>query len=199
MQAIDTKRLVVGISGASGAILGIELLKAMRAMPGWETHLVVSEGARRTIAHETAYTMAEVEALATRHHPIEDVGALVASGTFKTAGMVIVPCSMKTVAGVASGYSDNLLLRAADVALKERRKLVLVARESPLSPIHLRNLQTVADLGVVILPPVLTFYNHPASIEDMARHIVGKVLDVFGLELPQFQRWGQAVCQETTP
>ena len=196
MHVIDTRRLVVGISGASGAILGIELLKAMRAMPGWETHLVVSEGARRTIAHETAYTMAEVEALATCHHPIEDVGALVASGTFKTAGMVIVPCSMKTVAGVASGYSDNLLLRAADVALKERRKLVLVARESPLSPIHLRNLQTVADLGVVILPPVLTFYNHPASIEDMARHIVGKVLDVFGLELPQFQRWGQAASEE---
>jgi flavin prenyltransferase len=202
MQVIDTKRLVVGISGASGAILGIELLKAMRAVPGWETHLVVSEGGRRTIAHETTYTMAQVEALSTRHHPIEDVGALVASGTFKTAGMVIVPCSMKTVAGVASGYSDNLLLRAADVALKERRKLVLVARESPLSPIHLRNLQTVADLGVVILPPVLTFYNHPASIEDMVRHIVGKVLDVFGLELPQFQRWGQAAglsTQETTP
>ena len=202
MEGSVIKRLVVGISGASGAILGIELLRAMRAMPGWETHLVVSEGARRTIAHETPYAMAEVEALATRHHPIEDVGALVASGTFKTAGMVIVPCSMKTVAGVASGFSDNLLLRAADVTIKERRKLVLVARESPLSPIHLRNLQTVSDLGVIVLPPVLTFYNHPASIEDMTRHIVGKVLDVFDLELPLFRRWDQsagAPLQEMTP
>ena len=197
MRSNDLNRLVVGISGASGAILGIELLKAMRAMPGWETHLVVSEGARRTIAHETSCAMAEVAALATRHHPIEDVGALVASGTFRTAGMVVVPCSMKTVAGIASGYSDNLLLRAADVTIKERRRLVLVARESPLSPIHLRNLQTVSDLGAVILPPVLTFYNHPTSIEDMARHIVGKVLDVFGLELPSFQRWGQ--CAATFP
>ena len=202
MEGRDIQRLVVGISGASGAILGIELLRAMRAMPGWETHLVVSEGARRTIAHETPYAMAEVEALATRHHPIEDVGALVASGTFKTAGMVIVPCSMKTVAGVASGFSDNLLLRAADVTIKERRKLVLVARESPLSPIHLRNLQTVSDLGVIVLPPVLTFYNHPASIADMTRHIVGKVLDVFDLELPLFRRWDQSAgvpFQEMTP
>jgi polyprenyl P-hydroxybenzoate/phenylacrylic acid decarboxylase-like protein len=184
------KRLVVGISGASGAILGIELLRAMQLVPGWETHLVVSEGARRTIAYETAWTMEAVAALATRFHPIEDVGALVASGTFKTCGMVVIPCSMKTVAGIASGYSDNLLLRAADVVLKERRRLVLVARESPLSEIHLRNLQTVASLGAVILPPVLTFYNRPSSIEDMVRHIVGKVLDVFDLELPDFRRWG---------
>jgi polyprenyl P-hydroxybenzoate/phenylacrylic acid decarboxylase-like protein len=202
MEGRDIQRLVVGISGASGAILGIELLKAMRAQPGWETHLVVSEGARRTIAHETPYAMAEVEALAARHHSIGDVGALVASGTFRTAGMVIVPCSMKTVAGVASGYSDNLLLRAADVTVKERRKLVLVARESPLSPIHLRNLRAVSDLGAIVLPPVLTFYNHPASIEDMIRHIVGKVLDVFGLELPHFRRWDDPAgipFQETTP
>ncbi len=194
----ETKRLVVGISGASGAILAIELLKAMSVMPGWETHLVVSDGARRTIAHETPYTIEQVAALATRHHPIEDVGALVASGTFKTAGMVVVPCSMKTVAGIATGYSDNLLLRAADVAIKERRKLVLVARESPLSPVHLRNLQAVSDLGVVILPPVLTFYNHPSGIEDMTRHIVGKVLDVFGIELPRFQRWGQESAPSAT-
>ena len=190
MQVTEAKRLVVGISGASGAILGIELLKAMNAMPGWETHLVISNGARRTIGLETALTVEEVAALATRHHPIEDVGALVASGTFKTAGMVVVPCSMKTVAGVASGYSDNLLLRAADVVLKERRRLVLVAREAPLSLVHLRNLQTAAELGAVILPPVLTFYNRPASIQDMTRHVIGKILDVFDLELPGFRRWG---------
>jgi polyprenyl P-hydroxybenzoate/phenylacrylic acid decarboxylase-like protein len=134
--------------------------------------------------------MEQVAALADRFHPIEDVGALIASGTFKTAGMVVVPCSMKTVAGISTGYSDNLLLRAADVMIKERRKLVLVARESPLSLVHLRNLQSVAELGAVILPPVLTFYNHPACIEDMSRHIVGKILDVFDLELPRFRRWG---------
>jgi polyprenyl P-hydroxybenzoate/phenylacrylic acid decarboxylase-like protein len=184
------KRLVVGISGASGAILGIELLQAMRGFPEWETHLVVSNGGRRTIAYETSWTLQAVAALATRFHPIEDVGALIASGTFKTNGMVVAPCSMKTVAGVASGYSDNLLLRAADVVLKERRPLVLVARESPLSVVHLRNLQTVAEMGVVVMPPVLTFYNRPAGVEDMTRHMIGKILDVFDLELPGFRRWG---------
>jgi polyprenyl P-hydroxybenzoate/phenylacrylic acid decarboxylase-like protein len=191
MQSAEPKRLVVGISGASGAVLGIELLQAMAAMPGWETHLVVTGGARRTIAHETGYSPGQVSALATRCHPVEDIGAAIASGTFRTAGMVVIPCSMKTVAGIATGYSDNLLLRAADVTLKERRKLVLVARESPLSPVHLRNLQIVSDFGGIILPPVLTFYNHPSGIGDLTRHIVGKVLDVFGLELPTFQRWGQ--------
>ena len=184
------KRMVVGISGASGAILGIELLRAMRLFPDWETHLVVSGGARRTIALETQWTPDEVTALATRFHPIGDIGALIASGSFKTSGMVVAPCSMKTVAGVATGYSDNLLLRAADVTLKERRRLVLVARESPLSLAHLRNLQTVTEMGAVVLPPVLTFYNHPTSIKDMTRHVVGKILDVFDLELPDFKRWG---------
>ncbi len=183
-------RLVVGISGASGAILGIELLQAMRHHPDWETHLVVSNGGRRTLALETDWSMDAVKALATRFHPIEDVGALVASGTFKTRGMVVVPCSMKTVAGVATGYSDNLLLRAADVVLKERRRLVLVARETPLSPVHLRNLQACSDLGAVILPPMLTFYNKPQAIQDMTRHIIGKIMDVFDLELPDFKRWG---------
>lgn len=183
-------RLVVGMSGASGAVLGVELLKALHAFPGWESHLVISGGARRTIEHETGMTVKEVEALATRCHPLEDIGASIASGTFKTRGMVIVPCSMKTLSGVATGYSDNLLLRAADVTIKERRDLVLVARESPLSPLHLRNMQAASDLGAIILPPVLTFYNHPFVIEDMTRHIVGKILDVFGLEMPRFQRWG---------
>ena len=184
------KRLVVGISGASGAVLGIELLQALQLIPGWETHLVVSNGARRTIALETSHSMRSVAALATRFHPVEDVGAIIASGTFKTCGMVVVPCSMKTVAGIASGYSDNLLLRAADVTLKERRRLVLVPRETPLGPVHLRNLLTVSELGAVVLPPVLTFYTKPASIEDMTRHIIGKILDVFDLELPGFRRWG---------
>jgi polyprenyl P-hydroxybenzoate/phenylacrylic acid decarboxylase-like protein len=190
MNSIEPRRIVVGMSGASGAILGIELLKAIREFPGWESHLVISAGARRTIEHETSCRVEEVEALASHCHPLEDVGASIASGTFKTRGMVIVPCSMKTLAGVATGYSDNLLLRAADVVIKERRRLVLVARESPLSPLHLRNLQTVGDLGGILMPPMLTFYNKPESIEDMVRHMVGKILDVFGLELPRFRRWG---------
>jgi polyprenyl P-hydroxybenzoate/phenylacrylic acid decarboxylase-like protein len=184
------KRMVVGISGASGAVLGIELLKTMRQQfPAWETHLVISAGARRTIQLETNYSFEEVQSLATKFHPIEDVGASIASGTFKTEGMVVVPCSMKTVAGVASGFSTNLLLRAADVVIKERRKLVLVARESPLSAIHLHNMNVVASAGAIVLPPVLTFYNHPKTIEDMTRHIVGKILDVFQLEIVGFERW----------
>jgi polyprenyl P-hydroxybenzoate/phenylacrylic acid decarboxylase-like protein len=184
------KRLVVGMSGASGAIIGIELLKTMRLQfPTWETHLVISGGARRTITQETSHSIQEVESLATKCHPLDDVGASIASGTFKTAGMVVVPCSMKTVAGIACGFSNNLLLRAADVIIKERRRLVLVARESPLSPIHLHNMNTVANAGAIILPPVLTFYNHPQSIEDMTRHIVGKILDIFDLEIGGFKRW----------
>jgi len=184
------KRMVVGISGASGAILGIELLKTMRQQfPSWETHLVISAGARRTIQLETSYSLEEVQSLATKCHPIEDVGASIASGTFKTEGMVVVPCSMKTVAGVAGGFSTNLLLRAADVVIKERRKLVLVTRESPLSSIHLHNMNVVASAGAIVLPPVLTFYNHPETIEDMTRHIVGKILDVFQLEIVGFERW----------
>ena len=190
METKAAKRLVVGISGASGASLAIELLNRMKLLRDWETHLVISSGARKTIEQETIFSIDDVAPLATRCYPLEDVGASIASGTFKTAGMVIVPCSMKTVAGVASGFSQNLLLRAADVTLKERRKLVLVARESPLSQIHLRNLLTLAQMGAIILPPVLTYYNNPATIQDMANHIVGKIMDVFDIEMPGFQRWG---------
>jgi polyprenyl P-hydroxybenzoate/phenylacrylic acid decarboxylase-like protein len=185
------RRLVVGISGASGAIIGISLLAAMRQYEEWETHLVISNGGRRTIEQETGYTVRQVEALATACHPIEDIGASIASGTFKTEGMVVAPCSMKTLAGVASGFSHNLLLRACDVTLKERRRLVLAVRESPLSSVHLRNMTTAASVGAILLPPVMTFYNRPETIEDMVRHIVGKALDIFGLELTGFRRWGE--------
>jgi flavin prenyltransferase len=183
------KRLVVGISGASGAIIGIEILRALRTHPDWETHLVITEGAAATIAHETPYSVAEVAALATWTHRIDDIGASIASGSFKTHGMVVAPCSMKTLAAVAGGFAQNLLLRAADVTLKERRKLVLMARESPLSSIHLRNMHTLSDCGAIILPPVLTFYNHPRSVEDLVRHVVGKVLDLFDIEVAGFDRW----------
>jgi len=185
------KRLVVGISGASGAILGIELLLRMRQQPEWETHLVVTSGARRTIQLETDYTIDQVEALATRVHRLGDVGASIASGSFKTAGMVVVPCSMRTLAGVASGFAENLLLRAADVTLKERRPLVLVPRETPLNRIHLRNMVTASDAGAVILPPVVAYYNKPVKVQDMTNHIVGKILDVFDIPMPDFRRWGE--------
>ncbi len=187
----NKKRLVVGISGASGAILGIELLKKMQLFPEWETHLLLSSGARRTIQLETSYSIEQVEALATMVHRLGDVGASIASGTFKTAGMVIVPCSMKTLAGVASGFSENLLLRAADVTLKERRTLVLVPRETPLNRIHLRNLVTASDAGAVILPPVVAYYNKPSTVQEMTDHIVGKILDVFEIPMHGFCRWGE--------
>lgn len=185
----NRNRLVVGVSGASGAILAIELLEQMRELPEWETHLVLTAGARRTIPLETNYSIEEVEALATRNHDLNDVGASIASGTFKTAGMIIVPCSMKTLAGVANGFSENLLLRAADVTLKERRTLVLVPRETPLNRIHLRNMVTASDAGAIILPPVVAYYNNPASVHDMTKHIVGKILDVFDIQIPGFTRW----------
>ena len=183
------KRLVVGLTGASGAPLAVELLRGMRSFPDWETHVVCSGIFARTLPLETGLSMEELEALADRMYPLEDIGASIASGTFRTEGMVIIPCSMKTLAGIASGYSDNLVLRAADVTLKERRKLVLVARESPLSSIHLKNMLFLSQCGATILPPMLTYYNCPQTVEDMTRHIVGKVLSEFGLELPGFHRW----------
>jgi polyprenyl P-hydroxybenzoate and phenylacrylic acid decarboxylases len=191
MQSANRKRLVIGMSGASGAILGVELLKALRGHLEWETHLVISKGAMETIKQETQFTPVDVANLADNFYPVDDIGASIASGTFRTEGMVVVPCSMKTVAGIACGYSDNLLLRAADVTMKEGRKLVLVARECSLSVIHLRNMLSLAQDGVVIMPPMITFYNHPQSMEDLTRHIVGKILDRFGVELNGFKRWGE--------
>jgi flavin prenyltransferase len=187
----DRKRLVVGMSGASGAILGIKLLEMMKQFTDWETHLVISKGAGMTITGETKYTLEQVEALADRVYRIEDINESIASGSFRTEGMVIVPCSMKTVAGVACGYSDNLLLRAADVTLKERRKLVLVTRESPLSTIHLRNMLLLAEAGAYIMPPVPAYYSKAQSLEEMNTQIIGKLLDKFGLEAEGFRRWGE--------
>lgn len=188
---MQKKRMIVGLSGASGAPLGIELLKALRALPDWESHLVLSSGARRTIHLETDMSVEDVEALADRVYPIGDIGASIASGSFRTEGMVIAPCSMKTLAGVANGFSENLLLRAADVILKEQRRLVLVPRETPLSKIHLRNMMLAADAGAVIVPPMITFYHEPKSTAEMTSHIIGKVLDLFGIDMPGFRRWGE--------
>lgn len=184
-------RLVVGVSGASGAVLAIELLKIMKEIPEWETHLVISKGAALTIALETEYSLEQVQELADRVYRIEDYGSSIASGTFRTEGMVILPCSMKTLAGIASGYSENLLLRAADVTLKERRKLVLVPRENPFSTIHLRNMLTLAEAGAYLMPPVAPYYSNIKSIEEMNQQIVCKILEKFGINVDRFNRWGE--------
>jgi polyprenyl P-hydroxybenzoate/phenylacrylic acid decarboxylase-like protein len=182
------QRIVVGISGGSGAILGIRLLESLRGSV-WQTHLVMTETAEELIESETPLTADEVRELATVSYDNTDLFASIASGSFKTAGMVVVPCSMKTLGGIASGYSDNLLLRAADVCLKERRKVVLVARETPLSLIHIENMGKVTRAGAVVFPPVLPFYCQPKGIDDMVNHIVGRVLDVFGIDNELYTRW----------
>jgi 4-hydroxy-3-polyprenylbenzoate decarboxylase len=184
-------RIVVGITGASGAILGIRTLETLRTL-GVETHLVMSRWARATIAHETDYTLEQIENLAAIVHAGENQAAPISSGSFKTDGMIVAPCSMKTLAAIRTGYSDNLLCRAADVVLKERRRLVLIARESPLSEIHLENMLALTRMGAVIFPPVPAFYNHPRTMDDVANHIVGRVLDQFGLEAPGMSRWSGA-------
>lgn len=192
----DVKRLVVGISGASGAAIAVELLQAMKLYQDWKTHLIITPSAKFTLLQETAYTLDEVMALADKVYDYRDISASVSSGSFKTEGMVVIPCSMKTLAGIASGYSDNLLLRAADVTIKERRKLVLVARETPLSIIHIRNMLSASEAGAVILPPMLTYYNNPDSISQMTRHVVGKILDQFQLDYTLFSRWGDDVTDK---
>lgn len=183
------KRLIIGITGASGAIIGINMLKALKYVKDWESYLVISDGGEKTISLESSYSVKEVKALADYSYSISDIGGAIASGSFKTHGMVIVPCSMKTLAGINSGYSDNLLLRAADVVLKERRKLVLITRETPLNHIHLKNMLEVTNMGGIIMPPVLTFYNKPNTIEDMINHMIGKIFDLFDIEYNKFSRW----------
>ncbi len=177
------RRLVIGMSGASGAPLTVQLLRQLRENhPEIESHLIVTRGAKLTLTHETDVFLDELKGLVSVYHENGNIGASVASGSFKTMGMIVVPCSMKTVAGIVSGYSDNLLLRAADVCLKERRRLVLAVRESPLSTVHLRNLYEASRLGAVILPPMLTYYNHPESLESCTRHSVNRILSQFDLD-----------------
>lgn len=180
------RRLIIGISGASGAPLAVALLKALRKTD-IETHVMITHGGELTLRQECG--MDSIAELADVVYDNHDIGAGPASGSFQTLGMIVIPCSMKTVAGIHSGYSDNLLLRAADVTLKERRKLVLVARETPFSTIHLRNLWELSQMGAVVLPPMLSYYHDPESIEEMTHHIVCKALDQFDIELPNFRRW----------
>jgi len=181
-------KLIVGMSGASGSVFGVKLLEHLKKA-GVETHLIMTETAKQVLEHETNYKVKDVEKLAAKSYKSSNFFASVASGSFKTDGMVVVPCSMKTVAGIASGFTDNLLLRAADVCLKERKKLVLVARETPLSAIHLENMLRISRAGGIILPPVMTYYSKPKSIDEMSSHIIGKVMDQFGLDVKGFKRW----------
>ena len=185
----ERPRLVVGMSGSSAPQLGAAFLRAARALKVVETHLVLSAGARRSVELEMRTDPAEVEKLADVVYDAADLGAPVSSGSFLTLGMVVIPCSMRTLAAVATGNSDNLLTRAADVTLKERRRLVLVARETPLSYIHIRNMEAVTLAGATVLPPVLAFYHQPSSIDDLLLHICGKVFDQFGLPHALYRRW----------
>ena len=182
-------RLIIGISGASGVCMGYSLLQALKDMPQVETHLVITKGAAENFRLETDFSLEEVTKLADFSYSNKDLAAPIASGSFRTEGMIIIPCSMKTLAGIASGFSENLLLRAADVCLKEGRPLVLVPREPPLSRIHLRNLKEAADSGCTIIPPMLTFYNRADTVEKQVQHILGKVLNCFGIEYSAFVPW----------
>lgn len=184
------RRLIVGVSGSSAPQLGLAVLRALREVPGMEIHLVLSRGASRSIAAEMGdQAGAEFAALADVTYQPDNLAAAVSSGSFRTAGMVVVPCSMRTLAAVATGNTGDLLTRAADVCLKERRRLVLVTRETPLNLIHIRNMETVTLAGGVIMPPVPAFYHRPETIEDLLRHTAGKVLDLFEIEHSLFRRW----------
>lgn len=189
-------RIVVGITGASGAIFGIRLLEALRELEV-ETHLVISRWGERTIAYETSYAVVDVKALASEVHRAMDQSAVISSGSFRTDGMVIAPCSVRTLSAIAHGVGDTLVCRAADVTLKERRRLVLVVRETPLSEIHLENMLRLARMGVVVAPPVPAFYNQPASIDDLVNHTIARTLDQFDLDAGWAARWGGSLSPRT--
>jgi 4-hydroxy-3-polyprenylbenzoate decarboxylase len=182
-------RLIVAMTGATGAPLGVRLLEALHELPDVETHLILSKWARATIELETSFTAEHVAALADVVHSPNDQAAPVSSGSFKTDGMIIVPCSMKTLAGIRTGFADDLIGRAADVCLKERRQLMVVPRETPLNQVHLENMLELARMGVVIFPPMPAFYNNPETLDDAIDHLVGRMLDQFGLAAPKVKRW----------
>ena len=184
------KRIVIGISGASGVIYGVRMLRLLQEKD-FETHLIISESGKRNIEIETSYRVSEVESLATYNYDNKDLGAALASGSFLTEGMVVVPCTIKTLSGIANSYTDNLLVRAADVTLKEKRKLVLVVRETPLHKGHLRLMTTAADMGAHILPPVPSFYHQPKTIDDIINQTIGKIFDYLKIEHDLFRRWGE--------
>jgi 4-hydroxy-3-polyprenylbenzoate decarboxylase len=194
----ETKRLIVGITGATGTIFGVRLLEMLRATEV-ETHLVMSKWAARTLLHETRYRTEEVAALADKVYQPGDQGAAISSGSFVTLGMIVAPCSMRSLAAIASGVGDTLVHRAADVVLKERRKLVLLARESPLNDVHLENMLKLSRMGVTVMPPVPAFYNHPQTVDDIVNHVAMRALDQFGLHTDAAQRWDGQMATNDKP
>jgi 4-hydroxy-3-polyprenylbenzoate decarboxylase len=187
-----TNRMIVGMTGASGAIYGIRLLQVLKTLDV-EAHLVMSQSAEVTLAHETVMKVSEVRQLADQWYKIDDIAAAPASGSYQTVGMIIAPCSMRTAGELASGITSNLLTRSADVAIKERRRLVLMVRETPLHSVHLGNLKTLSDLGVVIAPPVPAFYTRPKGVDEIVDHSIARVLDLFGLAPNNVLRWGENI------
>lgn len=188
----DKQRLIIGISGASGAIYAIRLLEILKNLPQIETHLVISQAAKQTIAAETDYSLPKVRSLCDVFYDVRDIGAAISSGSFRTMGMVIVPCSIKTLSGIAHGYTDDLITRAADVCLKERKPLLLCVRETPLHLGHLRLMTEAAEIGAQIIPLMPAFYHKPQTLDDIINQSVNRLCDQLGIELPQdlFQRWG---------
>lgn len=182
-------KIIVGITGATGAIFGIRILEVLKEMKEVETHLVLSGWGRKTIESETNYTVAQVEQLADCIYEAEDLGARISSGSFQVDAMIIAPCSMKTLASIRMGLADNLVSRAADVILKERKKLILLTRETPLNTIHLENMLALSRMGTIILPPMPAFYNHPKTIDDIVNHIAYRTLDQLGIIRPELKRW----------
>jgi 4-hydroxy-3-polyprenylbenzoate decarboxylase len=185
---MSAKRVVVGITGATGVVYGVRLLERLREA-GVETHLIISRWGARTLLHEASRSREQVEALASVVYAPNDMGAAISSGSFPTTGMIVAPCSARTLAAIAHGFDDNLIHRAADVALKERRKLVLTVREAPLSDIHLENMLKLSRMGAVILPPMPAFYHHPQTIDDLIDYTVARMLDQFAIEIPGVPRW----------
>jgi len=183
------KRLVIGMSGSSGVIYGIRMLEVLAKNPEVETHLILSQAAKMNIGIETEWSVADVEALADEVHNNKNIGASIASGSYKTAGMIVVPCSMKTLSGIANSYAENLIIRAADVMLKERRQLVIVPRESPLHTGHCELMLKASQIGAVICPPSPAFYTSPKTVDDIINHSVARVLDLFDIESDSLQRW----------
>ena len=189
MPDTPPRRLIIAITGATGAVYGVRLLAHLSATPGIETHLIISDAANLTLHQEVGMQRRDVEALAHVVHRNRDVGAAIASGSFQSDGMIVAPCSMKTLASVAHGLSDNLIARAADVVLKERRRLVLMVRETPFNLAHLRNMTAVTEMGAIVFPPLPSFYHLPQSIDEMVMHTVGRVIDLFGIDHALAPRW----------
>ena len=193
------RRLVIAITGASGSVYGIRALKILRDIPDIETHLIVSTAGARTLAEETDFTLDQLRALADQVYNNKDIGASIASGSFRTAGMLVAPCSVKTLSGIANCYADDLIVRAADVCLKERRRLVLLFRETPLHAGHIALLDQATRNGAIIMPPVPAFYHRPQTIDDIVTQTIGRALDLFGIETPIVKRWKESAVSSDRP